>query len=66
MRLPLLFLAALAGNALGASLESDALVSKGLSNLEKNVAQNGYPSPKTCTWKTVARRKEWYYLCISS
>jgi tyrosinase len=40
-------------------LKSDELVAQGLSNLEKFVAENGYPSPETCTWDKVVRRQEW-------
>jgi hypothetical protein len=41
-------------------LESDTLTEKALSNLKAWVTENGFPSPQTCSWKTVARRKEWY------
>lgn len=40
-------------------MESDALAERALSNLKLYVAQKGYPSPETCTWKNVVRRREW-------
>lgn len=49
----------LIGGALAGGLESDALTAKGLLNLKEHIAQNGFPSPDTCTWKNVAHRREW-------
>jgi tyrosinase len=38
----------------------DKLAALGLVNVGKDVANNGYPSPGTCTLETVKIRKEWY------
>lgn len=56
----------LIGGALAGGLESDALTAKGLLNLKEHIAQNGFPSPDTCTWKNVAHRREWYHRGVLS
>ncbi len=39
--------------------EQEALAAKAVINIGVNAAQNGYPSPKTCTLRNVAVRREW-------
>jgi tyrosinase len=41
-------------------MEVDALAAQGVFNLGLHVAQNGYPSPQTCTLENVSIRREWY------
>lgn len=36
----------------------DALAAKGVLNLGVHIAEEGYPSPKTCTLKNAAVRRE--------
>lgn len=66
MRLAVLATAVLAGGAATALMESDALTALGLSNLVRDVAENGYPSPDTCTWENVVRRQEWQDVSLQS
>lgn len=40
-------------------MEVDQLAAQGMFKLGLHVAQNGYPSPKTCTLDNVAIRREW-------
>ncbi|KAH4102311.1 hypothetical protein HBI81_009010 [Parastagonospora nodorum] len=40
-------------------MEVDALAAQGVFNLGLHIAQNGYPSPKTCTLENIAVRREW-------
>lgn len=40
-------------------LEHDKLAKRGLENVAKDVAKNGYPSPGTCTLENAAKRREW-------
>lgn len=46
-------------------MEVDALAAEGVFKLGLHVAENGYPSPKTCTLKNVAVRREWYVITAS-
>jgi len=39
--------------------EHDKLAVLGLENLQRYVAENGSPSPGTCTPETASVRKEW-------
>ncbi|KAF3049044.1 hypothetical protein E8E11_008917 [Didymella keratinophila] len=39
--------------------EQEALAANAVFNIGLNAAQNGYPSPNTCTLKNVAVRREW-------
>ncbi|KAF2000175.1 Di-copper centre-containing protein [Amniculicola lignicola CBS 123094] len=59
MRLTVVVIAAIISGVVTTVLESDALAARGLSNLKLHVARSGYPSPETCTWKNVVRRREW-------
>jgi tyrosinase len=50
----------LAGSVSAAKyMEVDALAAQGMVNLRRYVADNGYPSPRTCTLKNASVRKEW-------
>lgn len=39
--------------------EQEALAAAAVFNIGLNAAQNGYPSPDTCTLKNVRVRREW-------
>ncbi|CBX97525.1 hypothetical protein IAQ61_007066 [Plenodomus lingam] len=40
-------------------MEVDSLAAEGMFKLGMHIAENGYPSPKTCTLKNAAIRREW-------
>jgi hypothetical protein len=55
----LLILLTLAGSTIATPLKSDALANHGLDQLWLDVAKNPKSYSKSCTKKTVARRREW-------
>lgn len=60
MKLTTVLTAGLAGTASAIKfMENDALAAKGMINLGFQLAENGYPSPETCTLKNLAIRREW-------
>ncbi|KAF2026205.1 Di-copper centre-containing protein [Setomelanomma holmii] len=62
----LLSLSIIGGTSAAKFLEVDSLAAQGMVNLGLHVAQNGYPSPKTCTLNNVAIRREWSTLSKSA
>jgi hypothetical protein len=59
MKFNLAFVALIA-STIATSLESDKLANLGLENLREDVAKNPASYSKTCTERTVSRRREWY------
>lgn len=60
MKLAIILAKAFAGSSYAVKfMEIDALAAEGMSNLGAYIAANGYPSPKTCTLKNAAVRREW-------
>lgn len=62
MRFIVLAATILATGAGAGTPESDALAANGLENLRQHIFRHGFPSPETCTWRNVIRRKEWSHL----
>ncbi|KAF2130944.1 Di-copper centre-containing protein [Dothidotthia symphoricarpi CBS 119687] len=65
MRLSSILTAALAGGSAATFTEHDRLAAQGMINLGLYTAQNGYPSPKTCSPKNLSVRREWSLLLRS-
>ncbi|KAI8942273.1 hypothetical protein NX059_000352 [Plenodomus lindquistii] len=60
MKLKNILVGGLAGSASATKfMEVDALAAEGMFKLGMHIAENGYPSPKTCTMENVSVRREW-------
>ncbi|KAF2018019.1 Di-copper centre-containing protein [Aaosphaeria arxii CBS 175.79] len=59
MRSSFLAAAALISCTFAKTFEYDILADQGFANLKLHVSQKGFPSPETCTWENVAKRREW-------
>ncbi|KAH7088058.1 hypothetical protein FB567DRAFT_494149 [Paraphoma chrysanthemicola] len=67
MRPSILLPMGLAGSASAAKfMEVDSLAAQGMFNLGLHIAENGYPSPETCTMDSVSIRREWSTLSESA